>query len=106
MSLEKISVTLPSSTSSTLLGEDAELTADFDMEGSYVDQTYSVLFAPSQHCRLRVQFTPLLLSHYIRLGNAYAVLSLNSKYICIFYSILYIKSTGRYFVCANNYSEA
>ncbi|ELW62045.1 Synaptojanin-1 [Tupaia chinensis] len=34
MSLEKISVTLPSSTSSTLLGEDAEVTADFDMEGS------------------------------------------------------------------------
>lgn len=36
MSLEKISVTLPSSTSSTLLGEDAEVSADFDMEGVYV----------------------------------------------------------------------
>lgn len=42
----------------------------------------------------------------MRLGNSYAVLSLNSKYICIFYSILYNKSTGWYFVCANNYSEA
>lgn len=33
MSLEKTSVPLPSSTSSTLLGEDAEVAADFDMEG-------------------------------------------------------------------------
>lgn len=39
MSLEKISVTLPSSTSSTLLGEDAEVAADFDMEGLFVEDT-------------------------------------------------------------------
>jgi hypothetical protein len=38
MSLEKISVTLPSSASSTLLGEDAEVAADFDMEGVSVEQ--------------------------------------------------------------------
>ncbi|TKC36239.1 hypothetical protein EI555_020301 [Monodon monoceros] len=35
MSLEKISVPLPSSTSSTLLGEDAEVAADFDMEAIF-----------------------------------------------------------------------
>lgn len=33
MNLEKINVGLPSSTSSTLLCEDAEVTADYDMEG-------------------------------------------------------------------------
>ncbi|KAK1344372.1 hypothetical protein QTO34_014939 [Cnephaeus nilssonii] len=33
ISLEKINVPLPSSTSSTLLGEDAEVAADFDLEG-------------------------------------------------------------------------
>lgn len=37
MSLEKINVALPSSTSSTLLGEDAEVTADFDMEGLFME---------------------------------------------------------------------
>lgn len=49
MSLEKIGVTLPSSTSSTLLGEDAEVAADFDLEGLYVAQTYSAccLLPPS-----------------------------------------------------------
>lgn len=40
MSLEKISIPLPSSTSSTLLGEDAEVAADFDMEGLLIDHTY------------------------------------------------------------------
>lgn len=34
MSLERITVALPLSTSSTLLGEDAEVAADFDMEGA------------------------------------------------------------------------
>lgn len=33
MNLEKINIGLPSSTSSTLLCEDAEVTADYDMEG-------------------------------------------------------------------------
>lgn len=33
MSLERTSGPLPLSTSSTLLGEDAEVAADFDMEG-------------------------------------------------------------------------
>lgn len=36
ISLEKISVPLPSSTSSTLLGEDVEVAADFDLEGLLV----------------------------------------------------------------------
>lgn len=40
MSLEKINVALPSSTSSTLLGEDAEVTADFDMEGLFMEHMY------------------------------------------------------------------
>lgn len=33
ISLERVNIGLPSSTSSTLLCEDAEVTADFDMEG-------------------------------------------------------------------------
>lgn len=37
MSLEKVSVPLPSSTSSTLLGEDAEVAADFDLEGLFLN---------------------------------------------------------------------
>ncbi|XP_041528774.1 synaptojanin-1 isoform X3 [Microtus oregoni] len=49
MSLEKISVTLPSSTSSTLLGEDAELTADFDMEGDVDDYSAEVEELLPQH---------------------------------------------------------
>lgn len=40
MSLEKISIALPSSTSSTLLGEDAEVTADFDMEGLFMEHVH------------------------------------------------------------------
>jgi len=35
MNLEKINIGLPSSTSSTLLCEDAEVTADYDMEGLF-----------------------------------------------------------------------
>ncbi|XP_076974961.1 synaptojanin-1 isoform X1 [Tamandua tetradactyla] len=49
MSLEKISVPLPSSTSSTLLGEDAEVTADFDMEGDVDDYNAEVEEILPQH---------------------------------------------------------
>ncbi|XP_027784987.2 synaptojanin-1 isoform X1 [Marmota flaviventris] len=49
MSLEKISVTLPSSTSSTLLGEDAEVAADFDMEGDVDDYSAEVEELLPQH---------------------------------------------------------
>nr|XP_045005271.1 synaptojanin-1 isoform X5 [Jaculus jaculus] len=49
MSLEKISVTLPSSASSTLLGEDAEVTADFDMEGDVDDYGADVEELLPQH---------------------------------------------------------
>ncbi|XP_063126886.1 synaptojanin-1 isoform X19 [Rattus norvegicus] len=49
MSLEKISVTLPSSTSSTLLGEDAEVSADFDMEGDVDDYSAEVEELLPQH---------------------------------------------------------
>uniref|UniRef100_A0A8C8ZF92 Synaptojanin-1 n=1 Tax=Prolemur simus TaxID=1328070 RepID=A0A8C8ZF92_PROSS len=49
MSLEKISIALPSSTSSTLLGEDAEVTADFDMEGDVDDYSAEVEELLPQH---------------------------------------------------------
>ncbi|XP_029794908.1 synaptojanin-1 isoform X4 [Suricata suricatta] len=49
MSLEKINVPLPSSTSSTLLGEDAEVTADFDMEGDVDDYSAEVEDILPQH---------------------------------------------------------
>ncbi|XP_036059860.1 synaptojanin-1 isoform X2 [Onychomys torridus] len=49
MSLEKIGVTLPSSTSSTLLGEDTEVTADFDMEGDVDDYSAEVEELLPQH---------------------------------------------------------
>ncbi|XP_029326481.1 synaptojanin-1 isoform X6 [Mus caroli] len=49
MSLEKISVTLPSSASSTLLGEDAEVAADFDMEGDVDDYSAEVEELLPQH---------------------------------------------------------
>ncbi|XP_042543130.1 synaptojanin-1 isoform X9 [Dipodomys spectabilis] len=49
MSLEKISVTLPTSTSSTLLGEDAEVAADFDMEGDVDDYSAEVEELLPQH---------------------------------------------------------
>ncbi|XP_064129259.1 synaptojanin-1 isoform X3 [Loxodonta africana] len=49
MSLEKMSVPLPLSTSSTLLGEDAEVTADFDMEGDVDDYSAEVEEILPQH---------------------------------------------------------
>ncbi|XP_007963056.3 synaptojanin-1 isoform X12 [Chlorocebus sabaeus] len=49
MSLEKISIALPSSTSSTLLGEDAEVAADFDMEGDVDDYSAEVEELLPQH---------------------------------------------------------
>ncbi|XP_037380920.1 synaptojanin-1 isoform X2 [Talpa occidentalis] len=49
MSLEKIGAPLPSSTSSTLLGEDAEVTADFDMEGDVDDYSAEVEEILPQH---------------------------------------------------------
>ncbi|XP_054433850.1 synaptojanin-1 [Pteronotus mesoamericanus] len=49
MSLEKISVSLPSSASSTLLGEDAEVAADFDMEGDVDDYSAEVEELLPQH---------------------------------------------------------
>ncbi|XP_040084047.1 synaptojanin-1 isoform X6 [Oryx dammah] len=49
MSLEKINMPLPSSTSSTLLGEDAEVTADFDMEGDVDDYSAEVEEILPQH---------------------------------------------------------
>nr|XP_015104821.1 synaptojanin-1 isoform X6 [Vicugna pacos] len=49
MNLEKIGVPLPSSTSSTLLGEDAEVTADFDMEGDVDDYSAEVEEILPQH---------------------------------------------------------
>ncbi|XP_032209705.1 synaptojanin-1 isoform X7 [Mustela erminea] len=52
MSLEKINVALPSSTSSTLLGEDAEVTADFDMEGDVDDYSAEVEEILPQHLQL------------------------------------------------------
>ncbi|XP_014390683.1 PREDICTED: synaptojanin-1 [Myotis brandtii] len=49
ISLEKINVPLPSSTSSTLLGEDAEVAADFDLEGDVDDYSAEVEEALPQH---------------------------------------------------------
>ncbi|XP_077336106.1 synaptojanin-1 isoform X6 [Lithobates pipiens] len=49
MNLEKISVTIPCSTSSTLLGEDAEIAADFDMEGDVDDYSAEVEEILPQH---------------------------------------------------------
>uniref|UniRef100_A0A6I8NLT3 phosphoinositide 5-phosphatase n=1 Tax=Ornithorhynchus anatinus TaxID=9258 RepID=A0A6I8NLT3_ORNAN len=49
MSLEKISVTLPASSSSTLLGEDTEVATDFDMEGDIDDDNVEVEESLPQH---------------------------------------------------------
>ncbi|KAM3676925.1 synaptojanin-1 isoform 2-T2 [Ammospiza maritima maritima] len=49
MNLEKINVGLPSSTSSTLLCEDAEVTADYDMEGDIDDYSAEVEEILPQH---------------------------------------------------------
>ncbi|XP_018420509.1 PREDICTED: synaptojanin-1 [Nanorana parkeri] len=52
MNLERISITLPCSTSSTLLGEDAEIAADFDMEGDVDDYSAEVEEILPQHLQL------------------------------------------------------
>ncbi|NWZ99761.1 SYNJ1 protein, partial [Nesospiza acunhae] len=49
MNLEKINIGLPSSTSSTLLCEDAEVTADYDMEGDIDDYSAEVEEVLPQH---------------------------------------------------------
>ncbi|XP_064585402.1 synaptojanin-1 isoform X8 [Zonotrichia leucophrys gambelii] len=49
MNLEKINIGLPSSTSSTLLCEDAEVTADYDMEGDVDDYSAEVEEILPQH---------------------------------------------------------
>ncbi|NXB82837.1 SYNJ1 protein, partial [Donacobius atricapilla] len=49
MNLEKMSIGLPSSTSSTLLCEDAEVTADYDMEGDIDDYSAEVEEILPQH---------------------------------------------------------
>ncbi|XP_053792723.1 synaptojanin-1 isoform X2 [Vidua chalybeata] len=49
MNLEKINTGLPSSTSSTLLCEDAEVTADYDMEGDIDDYSAEVEEILPQH---------------------------------------------------------
>ncbi|XP_075710644.1 synaptojanin-1 isoform X3 [Rhinoderma darwinii] len=52
MSLERITVALPCSTSSTLLGEDVEVAADFDMEGDVDDYSAEVEEILPQHLQL------------------------------------------------------
>ncbi|NXL90489.1 SYNJ1 protein, partial [Alectura lathami] len=49
MNLEKINIGLPASTSSTLLCEDAEVTADYDMEGDIDDYSAEVEEILPQH---------------------------------------------------------
>ncbi|NWI87656.1 SYNJ1 protein, partial [Pitta sordida] len=49
MNLEKINIGLPSSTSSTLLCEDAEVTTDYDMEGDIDDYSAEVEEILPQH---------------------------------------------------------
>ncbi|XP_073440636.1 synaptojanin-1-like isoform X4 [Dendrobates tinctorius] len=49
MSLERITVALPCSTSSTLLGEDVDVAADFDMEGDVDDYSAEVEEFLPQH---------------------------------------------------------
>ncbi|XP_036098468.1 synaptojanin-1 isoform X2 [Molossus molossus] len=58
MSLEKVSVPLPSSTSSTLLGEDAEVAADFDLEGDVDDDSAEVEGILPQHLQPSSCFGP------------------------------------------------
>nr|DBA34476.1 TPA: hypothetical protein GDO54_002031 [Pyxicephalus adspersus] len=52
MNLERISINLPCSTSSTLLGEDADIAADFDMEGDVDDYSAEVEEILPQHLQL------------------------------------------------------
>ncbi|XP_041439341.1 synaptojanin-1 isoform X6 [Xenopus laevis] len=49
INLERISLNLPSSTSSTLLGEDSEISADYDMEGDVDDYSAEVEEILPQH---------------------------------------------------------
>ncbi|XP_056415459.1 synaptojanin-1 isoform X6 [Hyla sarda] len=49
LSLERITISMPCSTSSTLLGEDAEVAADFDMEGDVDDYSAEVEEILPQH---------------------------------------------------------
>ncbi|KAM6446394.1 synaptojanin-1 isoform 4-T4 [Liasis olivaceus] len=52
ISLERVNIGLPSSTSSTLLCEDAEVTADYDMEGDVDDYSAEVEEILPQHLQL------------------------------------------------------
>ncbi|XP_015271026.1 PREDICTED: synaptojanin-1 [Gekko japonicus] len=52
MDLEKVNFGLPSSTSSTLLCEDAEVTADYDMEGDIDDYSAEIEEILPQHLQL------------------------------------------------------
>ncbi|XP_039175219.1 synaptojanin-1 isoform X5 [Crotalus tigris] len=52
ISLERVNIGLPSSTSSTLLCEDAEVTADYDMEGDVDDYSTEVEEILPQHLQL------------------------------------------------------
>uniref|UniRef100_A0A8C5PHL4 Synaptojanin-1 n=1 Tax=Leptobrachium leishanense TaxID=445787 RepID=A0A8C5PHL4_9ANUR len=52
INLEKISVSMPCSTSSTLLAEDLEISADFDMEGDIDDYCAEVEEILPQHLQL------------------------------------------------------
>ncbi|KAJ6662397.1 hypothetical protein lerEdw1_011810 [Lerista edwardsae] len=52
MSLERVNFGLPSSTSSTLLGEDADVSADYDMEGDIDDYSAEVEEILPQHLQL------------------------------------------------------
>lgn len=69
MSLEKISIPLPSSTSSTLLGEDAEVAADFDMEGLFIEHVlllhFSINFLPISKALVSKLFLIYLLVTHI-----------------------------------------
>ncbi|XP_025020043.1 synaptojanin-1 isoform X3 [Python bivittatus] len=52
ISLERVNIGLPSSTSSTLLCEDAEVTADYDMEGDVDDYSAEIEEILPQHLQL------------------------------------------------------
>ncbi|XP_043927358.1 synaptojanin-1 [Protopterus annectens] len=54
MNLDSISIGMPSSTSSTLLGEDAEIAADYDMEGDIDDYSAEVEEILPQHLQLTI----------------------------------------------------
>ncbi|XP_069492447.1 synaptojanin-1 [Ambystoma mexicanum] len=52
MNLERMSLAMPCSTSSTLLGEDADISADFDMEGDVDDYSTEIEEILPQHLQL------------------------------------------------------